>query len=75
MVCIAIISQSQMTRPQELMNSYQNRILTRDGTIDLKYDEKKQNLLQYLRQDQDVPRPKQRKMHALTLTQIMNQNQ
>lgn len=74
-VCIAIISQSQMTRPQELMNSYHNRILTRDGTIDLKYDDKKQNLLQYLRQDKDVSRPKQRKMHALTLTQIMNQNQ
>ena len=29
-----------MAHPQELVNSYENRILTRDGTIDLKYDEK-----------------------------------
>lgn len=57
------------------MNSYQNRILTRDGMIDLKYNEKKQNLLQYLHQDKDVSRLKQCKMRTLTLTQIMNQNQ
>lgn len=39
-VCVVLISQAEMSRPQELMNSYKNRILTRDGTIDLKYDEK-----------------------------------
>jgi len=106
---VAIISQASMARPQELVNSYQDRILTRDGTIDLKYDEKvrlfspacpfpclcapavcalevltrtllvqmeqKQNLLQYLRQDKDVSRPVQPKLHALTLTPIMQQNQ
>lgn len=75
MVCVAIISQAHMARPQELVNTYRDRILTRDGTIDLKYDEKKQNLLQYLRQDKDVARPVQPQLHALTLTQIMQQNQ
>lgn len=40
LVCVAIISQANMAHPQELVNSYENRILTRDGTIDLKYDEK-----------------------------------
>lgn len=39
-VCVVLISQAEMSRPQELMNSYKDRILTRDGTIDLKYDEK-----------------------------------
>jgi len=74
-VCVVLISQAQMTRPQELVNSYENRILTRDGTIDLKYDEKPQHLLQYLKQDRDVARPVQRKMHPLSLNQIMQQNQ
>jgi len=74
-VCVVLISQAEMSRPQELMNSYKNRILTRDGTIDLKYDEKKQNLLQYLKQDKDVSRPVHSKLRALTLNQIMQENQ
>ena len=74
-VCIVLISRAELSRPQELVNSYENRILTRDGTIDLKLDEKPQHLLQYLKQDRDVARPVQRKMHPLSLNQIMQQNQ
>ena len=39
-VCVVLISQAEMSRPQALVDSYKDRILTRDGTIDLKYDEK-----------------------------------
>jgi hypothetical protein len=74
-VCIVLISQVEISRPQELVNSYENRILTRDGTIDLKLDEKPQHLLQYLKQDKDVARPVKRRMHPLSLAQIMQQNQ
>lgn len=47
MVCVAIISQAHMARPQELVNTYRDRILTRDGTIDLKYDEKVRVVVPY----------------------------
>ena len=75
-LCVVLISQAKLTRPRELVGGRgAGSILTRDGTVDLRLGMKKQHLLQYLKQDGDVAKPVHRKMHALSLTQILNQNE
>lgn len=50
-------------------------IWTRDGYVDLSIKAKKPNLLRYLKQDQDVSKPVKRRMHPLSVSQILQMNQ